>query len=77
MAPISLSISSKIQGLSRRIGAGGTPPVNSTLSAGTWSFAYSDTATTSAVNGSAVSGLPYGLTGTVSGGVLTVEGTPQ
>lgn len=43
----------------------------------TWEDAYSGTASTGEANGTPVTGLPYGLTGDVTGGVLTITGTPQ
>lgn len=58
-----------------RVGGGGV--AGGSFSPATWEIAYNDTVTTSAANGATVSGLPFGLIGNVSGGVLTVEGVPQ
>ena len=46
------------------------------LALGNWVTSYSSATATTAANGAAVTGLPYGLTGVVSGGVLTVTGVP-
>ena len=53
---------------------GGAPGV--ALSEGTWEVSYNSTAVTVAANDSSASGVPYGLSASVSGGVLTVTGVP-
>jgi hypothetical protein len=52
------------------------PPPGVDLDPGTWEVAYSDTVATVAADDTEATGVPYGLTATVSGGVLTVSGTP-
>jgi len=65
--------------LTRSLNAGGVsgvsgPPV--ALSEATWEVSYSSTAATAAADNSSASGVPYGLSASVSGGVLTVTGVP-
>ena len=54
-------------------------PAPATLAAGQWGSAYSQAASVSTLGAGpyTITGLPYGLSGSVSGGVLTVSGTPE
>ena len=54
-------------------------PAPAALDAGQWGIAYSKTASVSTLGAGpyTITGLPYGLSGSVSGGVLTVSGTPE
>lgn len=59
-----------------------TPTVaaaGATLAAAQWGSTYSQTASVSTLGAGpyTITGLPYGLSGSVTGGVLTVSGTPE
>lgn len=52
-------------------------PVSSALDEGQWGVNYQSSVSTTAANGTTVTGLPDGLTGNVSNGILTISGVAQ